>query len=113
MKRMFARRASDLARENLKAPGWPAAGWHKRKQPDSTLDPTAGEPDGFWGAAFGLSGAIFPPGASLAAVYHPTDRAIDVFGVDNNGALQDIRREKLPLGTPFWQPPVPLTGPGF
>jgi hypothetical protein len=83
------------------------------KQPDSTLDPTAGEPDGFWGAAFGLSGAIFPADASLAAVYHPTNKAMDVFGVDNNGALQDVRREKLTFGTPFWQPPVPLTGPGF
>jgi hypothetical protein len=83
------------------------------KQPDSTLDPTAGEPDGFWGAAFGLSGAIFPPGAPLAAIYHPTSKAIDVFGVDSQGTLQDVRREKLTFGTPFWQSPVPLSGPGF
>jgi len=60
-----------------------------------------------------LSGAIFPPGASLAVVYHPTNKAIDVFGVDNDGVLKDVRREKLTFGTPFWQPPVPLTGPGF
>jgi hypothetical protein len=83
------------------------------KTADPTLDPSSGEPDGFWGAAFNLSSGIFPAGAPVAAVYQPAARQIDVFAVDTSGALQDVRRISLGNGPAFWQAPVALTGPGF
>jgi hypothetical protein len=83
------------------------------KNADDTLDPSIGEPDGFWGAAFNLSNPVFPPGGPMAAVYQPAARQIDVFAVDTTGTLEDVRRISLGNGPAVWQPPVALTGPAF
>ena len=53
---------------------------------------------------------IFPPGAPLTAIYHPTSHETLIFAVDGSGALQVVRHLQR---APIWDGPRPLTGAGF
>src|ERR1051326_1717461 len=84
-----------------------------RKIPDHTLNPNnfPAEPDGFWGPIGNIAGQpIFPPGAPVTAIYHPTSQETLIFAVDASGTLQVVRHLQY---APIWDGPRPLTGPGF
>jgi len=57
--------------------------------------------------------ALFPANAPLTVVYQPTSKQVEVFAIDDNGALQNVRRVHFGSAAPLWEQPVALTGPGF
>ena len=66
--------------------------------------------NGTWNAPVPLTAAGFaPPGAPLAALYYPINEQLEVFAVDNTGAINVLW--KVQNGT--WNAPVALTGPGL
>jgi len=66
--------------------------------------------NGTWNAPVPLTAAGFAPlGAPLAAVYYPLNEQLEVFVVDNNGAINVLW--KAQNGT--WNAPVALTAPGL
>jgi hypothetical protein len=84
-----------------------------RKIPDHTLKPNnfPPEPDGFWGPIGNIAGqSIFPAGAPVTAIYHPTGQETLIFAVDAGGTLQVVRHLQQ---APIWDGPRPLSGPGF
>jgi hypothetical protein len=63
-----------------------------------------------WGDPWNLTTAGFaPPGASLAAVYHPVHKTLEVFVVGNDGAVRGVAK----LIDRPWGEPWNLTPPGF
>ena len=66
--------------------------------------------NGGWKQPFPLTGANFTiPGASVASIYYPKYKQLEVFVVDKNGAFNVVwKSENGP-----WHAPVGLTSPGF
>jgi hypothetical protein len=64
----------------------------------------------FWQPPAALTGPGFaPPGAPLAAIFQPLNEQVEVYVVDNNGALKGVWNEH----NGAWKPAFNLTGDGF